>query len=802
MTLKSVKSSICLAMSIALLQGYTQAEVPVNTVNNGPIIHGGNYFNTADGQTTFTNSGHGGLWLQSGSTLRGLEVDANGVPNLNGGTVHLVAPNAVVRLDGNIDVHANQRTDQDFTVEMGNGGKVFIDAAYLFQKGNIYASGNNGGVVQFNVGSVTIANGAVIDVHGAWNQGGVININASGVVDIGRQAILNTTGNTTHILDTNVINIEGGLVNVEGRLIANGVYDRGGTIRLVSAGQTDLTRAQDALQDGVNAHTFSAGEAQNLTDRLTALKSNYNGDVRLASGNPQSQAILEANGGNNGNFFFHTMDPTDPIHQDRAPEGGSILVTAARDVLNGGKLSANGTSSDRTLSGPENGGNGGTINFNAGRQIVNGGRLEANGGNGKIPYFPDPSLPWVSADTGHGGNGGLIALSYRGNMHNTGLVQAIGGNAAVLAGHPYHGGNGGLIIYGGAENPTGSGINDTLPGLGTAANGHLGTIVIPDPQNASNQILGIWDSAKPVEVAVHGENLFIFNRSFQTDLNNISSNLDHSVIRSIYDQLGNNGLGYHELLQKSDLISTSNPAYNSEVIGSLSQDVPLFRFRNLTVTGFSNALDNNSAFELSQYFGTTRPFAFTDNAGQTLSLTPIFSMQPFNTVTLLHDTPITMRGDMQFGGGLTGGHFSSISLQGDSYSYGSQLTVNGTLTGGSAQMAALGGGMVLPGMNLQGQRGGSFIVKSRDILFTNSTNLSGNLAGGTEQYFSGNNISINTLHQFRGGSVGGNLFAKSKGYIVVYLPAYDKSGGQVNGKVQYAADQGAFEITPCTTFCD
>ena len=48
----------------------------------------------------------------------------------------------------------------------------------------------------------------------------------------------------------------------------------------------------------------------------------------------------------------------------------------------------------------------------------------------------------------------------------------------------------------------------------------------------------------------------------------------------------------------------------------------------------------------------------------------------------------------------------------------------------------------------------------------------------------------------------GNLFAKAKGYIIVYLPAYDKSGGLVEGTVQYSADQGASEITPCTSFCD
>lgn len=78
--------------------------LPVNQDNNGKIVTGGNYYNTAGNRTTFRNTGAGGLWVRSESTVKALEVNGNGNPTNNGGTLHFYAPGSVVRIDGKIDV--------------------------------------------------------------------------------------------------------------------------------------------------------------------------------------------------------------------------------------------------------------------------------------------------------------------------------------------------------------------------------------------------------------------------------------------------------------------------------------------------------------------------------------------------------------------------------------------------------------------------------------------------------------------------------------------------------------------------
>jgi hypothetical protein len=114
------------------------AEAQVNTVNNGRIIAPGTYSNTAQGKTTFMNSGPGGLWLKPGNTLRGVEVNDMGNPTNNGGTVHLYAPGSVVRVDGTINVNAASGSGGFY---LGNGGRVIVDADYLFQNGRFLQTG-------------------------------------------------------------------------------------------------------------------------------------------------------------------------------------------------------------------------------------------------------------------------------------------------------------------------------------------------------------------------------------------------------------------------------------------------------------------------------------------------------------------------------------------------------------------------------------------------------------------------------------------------------------------------------------
>jgi len=133
-----------------------------NSTNIGQNIQAGSYFNTSGSRTTFTNTAAGGLWLHSGDLTRGLETTGSGsasssscnTPTLpvtgNGGTLYFRNPNGVVRLDGNIDVSAI-RAAQSYTA---NGGKVFVDSAYLYQNGKLFANGVNGAGSTPQAGSV------------------------------------------------------------------------------------------------------------------------------------------------------------------------------------------------------------------------------------------------------------------------------------------------------------------------------------------------------------------------------------------------------------------------------------------------------------------------------------------------------------------------------------------------------------------------------------------------------------------------------------------------------------------------
>ena len=121
---------------------------------------------------------------------------------------------------------------------LGNGGKVFIDSGYLFQNGNIFANGVNGGLVQANIGAMTLGAGAQIQAKGSTGAGGTVAINSAGPVDLRRGSVIDTSGKVLGSLDGNLINIEGSLINNEGILRADGVSSRGGSIRLVASGQS------------------------------------------------------------------------------------------------------------------------------------------------------------------------------------------------------------------------------------------------------------------------------------------------------------------------------------------------------------------------------------------------------------------------------------------------------------------------------------------------------------------------------------------------------------------------------------
>lgn len=525
--------------------------IPVNSVQNAGIIHGGTYYNTPGFRTEFTNTQGGNLWLQSGANLRGKEVDTNGALTNNGGTVYLHAPGSVVRLDGNIDVRAAQNGQGAF---LGNGGRVWVDAAYLFQDGNIYADGVNGGLVQFNVGSAVIADNARIQAKGLGGNGGVIDIRATGAVSVGRQAVLDTSGKVAGTFDSNIINIEGGAVQIGGFLTANGVDSQGGTIRIVATGQTDLSATQTAINNAHASGVLTSTEANGFNTELSALKNNANGDIVLAA-NPAdgSHANIWANGFSGKPVNLADSGNASAQSPDRAGDGGTVVLLARHNIENQGWIQANGGQGNPRILTADgvgvNGGHAGTVSLNADANIHNTGRITVDGGFGGS----DPTR----TQGANGGNGGLAAFSYGQQMLNDGVISAKGGAGAALANNLFlggDGGQGGLVVFSGHSNLSGNGAVVTFggPGGSGGVQGVLGTVVAPYPATSTNTIMGVWRKTQPGEMLTHGSNLLLLTLSQQshTPFENLNTLMMGAQIRSVDDSANLLGNARNEVLAK------------------------------------------------------------------------------------------------------------------------------------------------------------------------------------------------------------------------------------------------------------
>lgn len=504
---KLLPISVAVSISLAGMPFAIAGPGGLNTINDGPTVQGGIYDNTPGSRTTFQNSSGGGLWLHSGQLVRGVETDANKMPTGNGGTLYFRAPENVIRLDGDIDVSAI-RNGQAYT---GNGGKVFVDSAYLFQNGNIYANGVNGGLLQFNVGGMTVGPNARITANGFGGNGGSINVNATGTVNIGKGSLIDTSGKVVGTFDTNVINIEGGVVNNAGLIRANGVAsadfkpDNGDKSIMAAHPQLANNPVPGPITVGNGTH-----DTATMTNALFATPGNVTfrgGTIRLvATGQNESPKDLISQATYNqlskaerGMIDHDSADTkgdvtnTGILEADGAfsKNGGTVIVSAAHDVTNKGYVLADGANAVNGIFDAHGngavGGNGGTISVNAMHKVSNSGLIAAFGGNGGDAKSIQAStgngqvaLAQVLGHAGRGGQGGLIAFSSP-SIENKGIVFANGGiggtggsaiaadteasnsvnplaKATAIAGQGGTGGQGGLVVFSGDSNPTGKGL--------------------------------------------------------------------------------------------------------------------------------------------------------------------------------------------------------------------------------------------------------------------------------------------------------------------------------------------------------
>jgi len=474
---RPIGRNFVLATSLIVCSGLAWAQPPVNSVNTDQVIKGGVYANTIDGQTVFTNP-HG-LWLKSGTTVQGVALDNVGKDIGDGGTILLKAPNSVVRLDGTINVdghYANRR--------FGYAGNVTIEAAYLYQSGNIFARNGNGGgtgAVTINVNSATFTPTASIDVSASRDNGGSIHINSTGGVDIQRNgsqmAQFNSSSLYNYAGEANLIDIHSGMVNNLGIIRADGIAKGpeagaprgdGGTIRLTASGCMNLQPVADALN---HTTVFTPCQAKSIFDQFHSAVARFSPDLRnnvwnkgLISANGASSLSADDRPGHGGQIEMTgtgvTMggDPGQPsgivqanggTGYDRGGDGGVIIAKASNVFYNAGAMSVNG--GDAVGKSGSTGGQGGGIEVHSGI-FHNLKTMSANGGNGAV-------------EQGNGGNGGVLNLNADAKFSvindNSGLLSATGGNGG--GGTQSLGGEGGNVILVNISN-RGTGKVNTAPG--------------------------------------------------------------------------------------------------------------------------------------------------------------------------------------------------------------------------------------------------------------------------------------------------------------------------------------------------
>jgi hypothetical protein len=516
---------VTLAVSVSMFSFPLAFSAPgeINSINTSNTIVGGTYLNTPGSRTTFTPGSSGGtMTLPTGSLLRGLEADPTShAITGNGGTIDVRNPNGVVFLKGDVDVSA-VRNGSAYT---GSGGKLFVESAYLFQSGNVYANGVNGGLVQFNVGGMTLNNNAQINAQGVGGAGGSVNINSTGIVDLRTGSVVDTSGKVIGTFDTNVINIEGSAINNQGVIRANGIVaadtrpDNGDAAVMLAnpnlannpvpppitagdgthdtATMTNILFATPGSADfrGGVIRLVAAGQSNNTATVITNADSQAISDADKTALNSRNAQIVQLNEGdvlNRGNLFADGA---------LSKNGGTIIVNAAHNIINSATVHANGAAGidgifDVNGNGA-NGGNGGTISFNAMNAINNTANIIANGGQGARANSVSVSTAngadanaTVTGVGGQGGQGGLIAFSSS-SMTNASAITANGGKgglgghansfdtenataanpnpiakATSVAGKGGAGGIGGLVVFSGNGNPTAGGSVQVNGGQG------------------------------------------------------------------------------------------------------------------------------------------------------------------------------------------------------------------------------------------------------------------------------------------------------------------------------------------------
>jgi hypothetical protein len=560
------------------------------------------------------------------------------------------------------------------------------------------------------------------------------------VVQLKPNTLLDTSGKVAGSYDSNLINIEGGAVRAAGIIRADGAVtnlaegSRGGTVRLIATGNTNLSQVNQALADattpgttqGQLAPTFSNNERNTLSAELQDTVTRLDGDIQISGTfNPQNHAqvtpaLISVNGTSGA---FASNNDTLQENTLRAGDGGTVILSAMGDVQNLGQIQANGGSgaSGSVPIAPIRGGNGGTIVVTAGERVNNDlftyttrnnglvGQMQADGGNG--------GNTTASRFGGAvGGKGGLFAFSHKTGMVNKGDIVARGGqggnstsSGGIFVSSGGHGGQGGLIVISGPSNPNnggalkadgGNGGNGNNPNANQAQGGIAGVIVSPNPaglaqtqfvsQKAGNPGLNsgvsrgtgaqraITTQTADNELLGNAENLILLTRGGTfTRLDDRAAN---ATVRTVINPL-NTTAASNQIVAK-DATGSSHP------------------FRNFVIGSNANQLG---------ILLTKDPAFFLNGGANEINL---FNL---NTLSVLNDGSLTNTGEWGTGSNQNMGGGRISLLAGGSIQNGMGFATRGGASAGSINLAS------------------KTSIENFDLLTTQSANDTSNIHGGSIQ---------------------------------------------------------------------
>jgi filamentous hemagglutinin family protein len=479
------------------------------------------------GGGTFAASGFGSLAIKARDTLT---ASADGAISTSG-DLTLTASRITTDADVNLDVSASggvsllapaQPAKLAAATDLGGslavtGASIDVDTQIAMPSGRVVLTTTGTGGAD---GSLTVGPGGAIDVAGIVQQydatkvatpGGAVSLASAGNIALDGGSLIDVSSGSGGQGGSLAISAATGTVSLAGKLAGTGAAGRGASFSIDAQGFGDFA----ALTHLVNTGGFSGGQSVRLRGA---------GDLIVAAGSANAitadHVSLEADQG---------RIVVDGVIDAAAPQGGSVTLAAADDLIVNGTINAQATSAGQNGGAVQLETTQGRLLLDAGSSInVSGGGSGADGaGAGGSVLLRVPSTTVAAVQTGGGGvalNGTIVGSSrttleaYAVYQNTTGVISAtdmsndpaanpiyaaaanLMTNAATITGLLGQANNSAFVLEPGVE------IDATVQSNGT------GTLELDSPWNLNTWRFGATGNV-PGILTLRAQNGITFNAS-------------------------------------------------------------------------------------------------------------------------------------------------------------------------------------------------------------------------------------------------------------------------------------------------